>query len=256
MVIRSCGQIMSTKRLPTPIEKLTPETTFIGTVDKLSLKNLSLDELAQRFDDIEQQAQLFQGRILLEARKRFKSDPLFGEWVTSVGGALCSCGRQHRTKLMNLARFFDGRELDKISVTAAYEIAAPVNADVAKDVYEYVKGKNLPVAEVKRQIAIRKGQSESPSLVSVSASVSEPTKPVVPQVLEIKSIAASEKAEGIEQHHKPILVPEVSTGIEQHSNEIDLKSQIMALLSNVRIGEAVAVLTTCIKELDKKRYGK
>lgn len=236
---------MSKKRLPKYIPKLTPETIFIDVIDKSSLKNLTLDELAQRFDDIEQQAQLFQGRILLEARNRFKSDTLFGEWVAEVGGALCSCGRQHRTKLMNLARFFDRRELDKISVTAAYEIAAPVNADVAKDVYEYVKGKNLPVAEVKRQIAIRKGESESPSLVSVAAPVSK-----------LEPIAVPEKVEIIDQHHVPNLVPEVSAGIEQRNNEVDLKSQIMALVNDVRIGEAVAVLTTCIEELNKKRYGR
>jgi hypothetical protein len=246
---------MSNRRLPTPIEKLTSKTTFIDTVDKLSLKNLSLEELAQRFDDIEQQAQLFQGRILLEARNRFKSDPSFGDWVAKVGGVLCSCGRQHRTKLMNLARFFDGRELDKISVTAAYEISAPVNADVAKDVYEYVKGKNLPVAEVKRQIAIRKAKSESSSLVSIIAPVLG-LQPVAPPVLEIKSIAEPEKAESIEQHHEAIPVLEETSDIEQRSNEVDLKSQIMALVKGVRIGDAIRILKECFEELDTKRYGR
>jgi hypothetical protein len=125
-------------------------------IEKDNLQTLSLDELAIRFDEIEQQGQLLQGRILLEARNRFPSDKEFGQWCTQT---ICLGSQVHRTRLMNLARFFEGRELDKIGISAAYEIAAPANADVAVDVYGYAKGKNLPLAEVRRQIAIRKGES-------------------------------------------------------------------------------------------------
>jgi hypothetical protein len=148
---------------PKPLSKpnnTISENSYVDNTDDLT--SLTLDELADRFDSIEQQAQLFQGRILLEARNRFESDIAFGEWVTNVGGTLCSTTRQHRTRLMNLARFFDSRELTGISITAAYEISAPINEDVADKIYEYALNKNLPVSEIKAQIQIAKGiQPES-----------------------------------------------------------------------------------------------
>ena len=122
------------------------------------LSTLSLDELANRFEDIEQQGQLLQGRILLEARNRFKSDKEFGQWCSQ---SICLGSQPQRTRLMNLARFFEGREMEKIGLSAAYEISAPINADIAVDVYEYAKDKNLPLAEIRKQIAIRKGESLS-----------------------------------------------------------------------------------------------
>jgi hypothetical protein len=127
------------------------------TINSDDLAALSLEQLADRFEAIERQGQLFQGQILLEARNRFPSNKEFGQWCAN--NSICVDSQQHRTRLMNLARFFASRELDKIGISAAYEIAAPVNADVAVEVYEYAKGKNLPLAEVRKQIAIRKGES-------------------------------------------------------------------------------------------------
>lgn len=144
------------------------ENSYVDNTDDLTL--LTLDELADRFDSIEQQAQLFQGRILLEARNRFESDTTFGEWVTNVGGTLCSTTRQHRTRLMNLARFFDSKELTGISITAAYEISAPINEDVADKIYEYALNKNLPVSEIKAQIQIAKGIQPESDLKTIDVS--------------------------------------------------------------------------------------
>jgi hypothetical protein len=127
------------------------------TINSDDLAALSLEQLADRFEAIEQQGQLFQGQILLEARNRFPSNKEFGQWCAI--NSICVDSQQHRTRLMNLARFFASRELDKIGISAAYEIAAPVNADIAVAVYEYAKGKNLPLAEVRKQIAMRKGES-------------------------------------------------------------------------------------------------
>lgn len=94
-----------------------------------------------------------QGRILLEARNRFKSDKEFGQWCSQ---SICLGSQPQRTRLMNLARFFEGREMEKIGLSAAYEISAPINADIAVEVYELARGRNLSVAEVKKQIEIRK----------------------------------------------------------------------------------------------------
>ena len=130
-------------------------SNYIENSDNLS--DLSLEQLADRFESIEQQAQLFQGRILLEARNRFDSDIKFGEWIIKIGGTLCSTTRQHRTRLMNLARFFENKELVGISMTVAYEISAPANEAIADKIYEYALNKNLSVAEIKKQIQIEKG---------------------------------------------------------------------------------------------------
>lgn len=126
------------------------EGRFVAGVEKNSLATLSLDDLARRFVDIGQQAHLLQGQILLEARNRFPSDKEFGQWCTL---SLCEGSMQHRNRLMNLARYFEDREMLGISLTVAYEISAPANQDIADAVYQYTKGKNLKVFEVKEKIA-------------------------------------------------------------------------------------------------------
>lgn len=202
---------------------------FVSSVEKTNLKSLSLDELAHRFEDIEQQAQLMQGQILLEARNRFASDNDFGTWIEYIGGAICSTSRQHRTRLMNLARFFEGRELDKISISAAYEISAPVNKDIAEEIYESVRGKNMPLAEVRRQIALKKGVPNT-SIIPVD------DKPVV-------KITTKE-------------VETISTNLVNNSTELSLEQKIMQLVENEIPQAAIVALKNVIDELNKKRYKK
>jgi hypothetical protein len=135
------------------------ENSFVKGVEQNSLITLSLDDLAMRFVDIGRQAHLLQGQILLEARNRFPSDKEFGQWCTL---SLCEGSMQHRNRLMNLARYFKDREILGISLTVAYEISAPANTDIADVVYEYTKGKNLKVVEVKEKIAEFKIQAGIP----------------------------------------------------------------------------------------------
>lgn len=142
---------------PRQLSKPTGDITAANYIDNNDdLKVLTLEQLADRFESISNQAQLLLGSVLLEARERFDSDIEFGEWITNIGGTLCSTTRQHRTRLMNLARFFKGKELLGISLTAAYEISAPVNSDVADKIYDHALNKNLPVAEIKKQIKLIK----------------------------------------------------------------------------------------------------
>ena len=194
------------------------EMAFVEAAEQDNLKALSLDQLANRFEEIEQQGQLLQGRILLEARERFKSDNEFGAWVEQVGGAIYSTSRQHRTKLMNLAKFFELREINKISISAAYEISAPINSDIAIDVYDYAKGKNLPLAEIRKQIAIRKGES-----------LPLPTR---------------EKIETI------------STELVNEQTELNLVTRIMQIIENENPQIAIVALKNAIDKINAKRYGK
>jgi hypothetical protein len=112
------------------------------------LAGLSLDDLAIQYAEIDQQSNLLKGNILLEARSRFPSDKEFGQWISTY--SLCVGSQQSRNRLMHLADFFsEGRDMEGIAITAAYEISAPVNRDKALTVYNKVRGKNLSVKEVK-----------------------------------------------------------------------------------------------------------
>ena len=126
------------------------------------LSDLTLEQLVIRYEEIDQQSQLFKGLILLEARSRFPSNNEFGEWVQSVP-SLCGDGNQVRNRYMNFARYFKEKEMLGISLTVAYEISSPVNQEIADTIYEYAKGKNLKVAEVKVKIAELKNKTGIPS---------------------------------------------------------------------------------------------
>ena len=117
------------------------------------LRSLSLDELASSYGSIERQAHLYQGRILLEARRRFPSDKEYGEWIIEKG--LDSSSQQYRSKLLNLARFFEteDRTLDGINITSAYELTSPQYASIAEEVYREIKGKNLMATQVREILA-------------------------------------------------------------------------------------------------------
>jgi len=197
------------------------------TTNSDNLTTLSLEQLADRFESIERQGQLFQGQILLEARERFKSDNEFGAWIENTGGAIYSTSRQHRTKLMNLARFFEKRPIEKISISAAYEIAAPINSDIAVEVYEYAKGKNLPLAEIRKQIAIRKGESlPIPKNKPVPVRIIPTDKPL------ITGRPIEEEREKIENVFSPEKKPK--------------QDLIMAILEGLTGGEAKKVLRDCM----------
>jgi len=58
--------------------------------------------------------------------------------------------QQSRNRLMHLADFFrDDHDMSGITISAAYEISAPINREKAQEVYEKAHGKNLAVKEVK-----------------------------------------------------------------------------------------------------------
>ena len=128
----------------------------ITETSPLVLSDLSLEQLVDTYTQVDQQSQFLKGSILLEARKRLPSNNEFGKWVESVG-TLCSDTKQTRTKYMNLAKYFKDKSYTGISLTCCYEISAPINADVADQVYGYALNKNLSVAQVKEQIQIAKG---------------------------------------------------------------------------------------------------
>ena len=120
------------------------------------LSTLTLDQLAIRYEEVNQQSQLFKGLILLEARSRFPSNNDFGDWVQHVP-SLCGDGNQVRNRYMNFANYFKDKDSTGITLTACYEISAPINADIADKVYQAAINQNLSVAQIKTEIAKAKG---------------------------------------------------------------------------------------------------
>jgi hypothetical protein len=122
-------------RSRTPIAKVDNTTDFSIESFLSSLTNLSVQELADRYVEINNQSQMMKGLILLQARERLPSNIEFGNWVKSVS-ALCADGHQTLNRYMNFASYFKDKNREGISLTAAYEISAPINADVADKVYQ------------------------------------------------------------------------------------------------------------------------
>jgi hypothetical protein len=211
---------------PRKLTKLSGQIQEIDYVEgRDDLTSLSLDELAFQFESIEQQSQLLQGRILLEARSRLNSDIEFGEWVSKHTGTLCSTTRQQRTRLMNLARYFGNKDIKGISLTVCYEISAPTNVDVADKVYEYALNRNLSVADIKAKI--------------------KEEKKLLP-ILEINSEEHDQES-FTETDHNTVKKEELMP-------REDVSEFVKLILSDVQSlsqNEAVRVLKLCLKELNK-----
>ncbi len=113
--------------------------------------------LVEQFDDIGNQSQILQGRILIELYARSSVERMtFDDFAIAEGidgSTLCALTHQHRNRLMNLARFFtQDRPITGISMTVGYEISAPKNDKVAQTVYELARGQNYSVKEIQKLI--------------------------------------------------------------------------------------------------------
>lgn len=188
---------------------------FIAKADLHDLTALSLSDLVNQFDQIDQQSQLLKGLILLEARSRFQSDKEFGQWIVT-SGLSASTTHQTRTVYMNFARFFKNRDMTGISLTCAYEISRPSNSDIAEDLYVQVVNRNLSVFEIKEKIAELKNQAGIP-LISKNE-----------QEQKVSVFVLAEEL----QTYKDVILDDIK----------ELSSQ-----------EAVCVLKACLKEFQEKK---
>lgn len=210
----------------TLLERQNNEQQFIERAESADLSVLTLEQLAERYNQIDTQSQLFKGLVLLEARERFPSDKEFGQWIITVG--LSDSSRYTRSTYMNFARYFKDKDMTGISITAAYEISSPQNAEIADEIYSYALLKNLPVAEVKRQIAIKKG--------------------------EIQTVFKAETIKPIEDNTKEVEI--IATDLINEPTDLDLETQIMAVIENTNPQLAIVALKNVIDKLNAKRYGK
>ena len=200
------------------------EDNFIKSVDVTSLSDLSLDDLANRYYEIHCQSHLMKGLILLEARNRFSSNNEFGDWVQSVQ-SICLDSQPVRTRLMNYAKYFKEKDITGISLSACYEISAPVNEDVADKVYEYALNRNLSVADIKAKI-----KEEKKLLATLESNTEE-----------------HNQESFTETDHDTIKKEELMP-------REDVSEFVKLILSDVQSlsqNEAVRVLKLCLKELNK-----
>lgn len=150
-------------------------TEVIAIDIETDLKHQQLDHLVRQFDDIGNQSQILQGLILLEISARcYQNRCSFEEYVEQEqikNSSLCTITHQHRTRLMNLAKFFTkDRPMTGISITAGYEISAPKNSKVALAVYNLVVNQNYPVKEIQKIIKHQMSKLNSKSTNSVKIS--------------------------------------------------------------------------------------
>lgn len=186
------------------------ESNFIQALDKTRLEDLDLNELANRYIEIDSQSHMMKGLILLEARNRFTSNNEFGDWVKSVI-SICDDGFQVRNRLMNYAKFFQNKDTTGISLSSCYLISSPANAEIADKVYQVALNKNLSVAQIKSEIAKAKG--------------------LLPESVN-------------EGSGEPELMP-----LEDISSFME---HILAEIGDLPKQEAIRVLKTCMKEINKK----
>jgi hypothetical protein len=215
--------LIKTPRLKRPPNELKKDDYLEGR-QKNDLSTLSNEELIERYCDIEQQFQFMKGAILLELRNRFPSNIEFGNWVKSVS-ALCADGHQTLNRYMHFANYFKDKDSTGISLTACYEISAPVNEDVADKVYKYALNKNLSVADIKAKI--------------------KEEKKLLP-ILEINSEEHDQES-FTETDHDTIKKEELMP-------REDVSEFVKLILSDVQSlsqNEAVRVLKLCLKELNK-----
>lgn len=191
------------------------EEDFLNHVDRFTLADLTLEQLADRYISIDRQSQMMKGLILLEARNRFASNQEFGNWVVNIG--LSDDSFQNRNLFMNLARFFQNRQMSGISLTVAYEISRPSNEDIAEKIYEYALNKNLKVSEIKKQIKLEKNK--------------------------ITPVQVQPKSEELENSNKTeseiLLKRDLNVFIEE----------VLSNVSELSNDEAIEVFNECIKKL-------
>lgn len=140
-----------------------------------NLKHQSLGFLVKQFDDIGNQSQILQGLILIEINARcYQERCTFDEYVEKeeiTNSSLCTITHQHRTRLMNLAKFFtEDRPMEGISITAGYEISAPKNSKVAVAVYNRAVNQNYPVKTIQEMIRdeMSKLKNKSTNAIKIS----------------------------------------------------------------------------------------
>jgi len=165
MAIKTLDQIKERKAFiaeaDTNTQALTLEQSF------KDLKKMTVEDLVDRLEQIENQSTLIKWRIWWAIRQHFPSDKLFGQYINELRSTHQSLvgSQQHINLCINAGRFCEKHKINDltkigISATGIYELARPVNDEVATDIFKDVKHKGYQVDEIKRRISQAKVVSE------------------------------------------------------------------------------------------------
>lgn len=135
---------------------------------RINLSRLTEDQLIAELDNIneqantqieriEMQAALWRWRILWELRKRFKSDKLFGQYLSElraergiyIGTGSVVNREIHAGRFCEMYKIASLEEMG-ISKSTVYALSRPMNKEVAGEVLHYITKKNIPYVEVEK----------------------------------------------------------------------------------------------------------
>jgi cell division protein ZapA (FtsZ GTPase activity inhibitor) len=172
-----------------------------GIEFNLDLTVLTLEELKEQYIEIDRQSHILKGKILLEARKRFKSNQEFGKWRSLNFSGL---PQQTANNLMSLASYFDeeNKPLAHIPVSAGYLISAKINEPIAELVYQMVIERENPTVQEVRNIIneLKNGNSNNQQTDELTKVA---TVNVIDKIMAmIEKLAENEKADLFEKIRK------------------------------------------------------
>lgn len=139
------------------------EITNIAVESTQTLRRLTVDQLVDKWDQLEDDYILLKWKLAMLISDKFKSKIEFGQFlqelrITNPNHALCVITQQTLNRYAHAARFCDrfgiyDLKAIRISPTAIYQLSKPANeAIVDKQFIDKIKKKSLPVAEVERLI--------------------------------------------------------------------------------------------------------
>lgn len=127
------------------------------TKDKLS--DQSLPDLILGYCDLEGKminAKLQQCKIIREIRTRFPDNVSFGEYCKSnaVPAIVRELNPDTRTRMIQVADFFENRMIDGFSWSVAIALAQPkyAEANISESIYQEIRGGGISAIEVKNRL--------------------------------------------------------------------------------------------------------
>lgn len=238
---------MPKRRIPKKEINLEQQIEAFGNLAEVSpspidFEQLSLDDLAKQYREIDRQSHLLKGRIILAARAKFNSDKQFGIWLSDK---LSDLNQKQAHRLACLAEFFDEQSnfsMTGISLSACYELSAPKNRSFAKDVYFEIAGRGLSLAEVREKLSNKFNALEQQKLITSNplqfeAATTKSALDVTPRETEISAINSTE-----------------STALAVFKRDEEIVKLINVTLAGLENTEKLAFLNDCIAIISNEKH--
>lgn len=231
---------MPKRRIPKKEVNLDQQIEAFGNLAEVStgsvdFEQLSLDDLAQQYREIDQQSHLLKGKIILAARSKFNSDRQFGAWLSDN---LSDLNPKQAHRLMCLADFFNEKSnlsMKGISISACYELSAPKNRPIARDVYFEVAGRGLPLEEVREKLSnkFNEYQVEQQKRLATDSSQSldsEPILEVTDKIPEFEIAESDQKTPTFNHHAEQDRLINVTLAGLSNKEKLDFLAECIAVI--------------------------